>query len=97
MSQTIINSNEIYSNKTVATIRQHIKRVVPTLSVKKGTGTAGAWIDVSGSQEYGTFTVNEQIALYELGLHSSPTYLGNQVGISPEERPQLLKLWGYLK
>lgn len=97
MSQTKLTQEETFGNKAVSLIRQHIKRVAPTLSVKKGTGTAAMWIDVIGSgTEWGQFTEQEQIALYELGINSNPKDLSNCVSFDYERRLHLLKLWGYI-
>lgn len=89
MNQTI----NVYSNEMVAKIRKYIKAKSPTLSVKKGRGTAGAWIDVDGSLEFGRFTEAEKDAAIELGLVRFRDF-GNHIGISPEERKYLIAKWG---
>jgi len=63
-------------------IRKALKRLAPTLKVRRGKGTAYSWIEVKGSKEFGEFTEQEKKALEELGLN----YGGNCALISPENR-----------
>jgi hypothetical protein len=79
----------IYSDmgtvKKAAVIRKAL-RAVPGLkkvSVRCGKGTAGSWIDVSGSDEYGCFTDAEKEAIRAL---FPPGYAGgNGFGLGPDE------------
>lgn len=60
------------TTERAAIIRQHL-RAVPGLkkvSVRKGTGTAGSWIDVRGSGEFGKFTDEEREGLKGIGFPS---------------------------
>jgi hypothetical protein len=59
-----------------------LKKICPTLSVRRGSGTAYGWIDVSGSGEFGNFTDEEKKALDKFGLN----YGANFAVISPENR-----------
>ena len=64
-------------------IRKALKKLCPTLSVRRGKGTAYSWIDVSGSgDEFGTFTEKEKQALDKFSLD----YGMNAAVISPENR-----------
>lgn len=91
-----LKQEETFGNKAVSLIRKHIKRLAPSVSVKKGTGTASMWIEISGSaDEFGNFTEQEQIALYELGLTTNPKYLSNFLCFDYEQRRHYLKVWGY--
>jgi len=59
-------------NEANALIRDHIKAACPTVSIRKGTGTARGWLDVSGSKdEYGNFTDQEKKQLEALGISAS--------------------------
>ena len=66
----------------VKLIRKALKRLAPTLSVRRGRGTGYAWIDIRGSGELGDFTEREKRALEVFGL----PYGSNFASISPEER-----------
>jgi len=59
-----------------------LKKLAPTLSVRRGRGTAYAWIDIRGSGEFGEFTEEERKALEKFGL----SYCRNHTNISPDER-----------
>lgn len=63
----------------VAELRRLIKRSVPTVSVRRGRGTASGWCDIWGSGEYG-FTDEERAGLKALGF--SPG--GNCDAIPPD-------------
>jgi len=66
----------------IKTIRNALKKLCSTLSVRRGTGTAYSWIEVSGSLEFGEFTQEEKAALEKFGLN----YGLNFSVISPENR-----------
>ena len=66
----------------IGLIRRALKRLAPTLSVRRGRGTAYSWIEIWGSGEFRDFTEEERRALEEFGL----PYGGNFAGISPERR-----------
>ena len=70
-------------DKQIGTIRTALKKMCPTLSVKRGSGTAYGWIEISGSKdEFHNFTDEERKALGEFGLNAG----GNFTVISPEDR-----------
>jgi len=70
-------------DKQIDAIRKALKKLCPTLSVKRGSGTAYGWIEISGSKdEFHNFTENEVKAIKEFGI--SPG--GNFAVISPEDR-----------
>jgi len=69
-------------DQQIAAIRKALKELCPTLSVRRGSGTAYSWIEISGSKEYGEFTGEEKRALEKFGL----SYGGNLAVISPEDR-----------
>ena len=69
-------------DKQIKTIRRALKSLCPTLSVRRGRGTAYSWIDIWGSGEFGEFTDQERKALEKFGLN----YGGNCALISPESR-----------
>lgn len=79
----------IYSDmntvERAAVIRKSL-RAIPGLkkvSVRRGSGTAASWIDVSGSGEWGTFTDEEKAAI---ALHFPRGYTNsNGFNISPDE------------
>ena len=66
----------------IGVIREALKGLCPTLSVRRGTGTAYTWIDIQGSEEFGKFTEGERRALEGFGLAAG----GNLALISPEDR-----------
>jgi hypothetical protein len=69
-------------DKQRSTIRKALKKLCPTLSVRKGRGTASSWIEISGSKnEFGDFTEKEKRTLKKFGLG----YGGNAAVISPED------------
>ena len=70
-------------DKQINVVRKALKKLCPTLSVRRGRGTAYSWIDVSGSgDEFGTFTEKEKQALDKFSL----SYGMNAAVISPENR-----------
>jgi hypothetical protein len=74
-------------DRQIATIRKALKKLCPTLSVKKGRGTGYSWIGIRGSGQYGRFTEKENEALRKFGL----TPGGNFASISPEDREYYVK------
>ena len=74
-------------DQEIGAIRTALKRLCPSLSVRRGTGTAYSWIEVSGSGEFGDFTTEEKIALEKFGLN----YGSNFSVISPENRDYYVK------
>ena len=80
-NKTRVRVGTEYDQK-IGTIRAALKRLCPTLSVRRGTGTAYSWIEVSGSGEFGNFTSEEKVALEKFGLN----YGSNFSVISPENR-----------
>ena len=77
----------------IDSIRKAIKRVAPTVHVRRGRGTARWWIEVSGSaDEWGNFTNREKLQLQELGiLHGA-----NFAVIGPDDRDRVAhKLGAY--
>jgi hypothetical protein len=62
-------------------IRRALKREAPTLSVRRGRGTACGWVEVWGSGPFHEFTEGERRALEALGLDGG----GNCAVISPED------------
>lgn len=69
-------------DEQIGIIRKALKSLGPTLSVRRGKGTAYAWIEIWGSGEFGEFTKEEKQALEKFGLN----YGGNCAVISPEDR-----------
>ena len=64
-------------------IRRAVKKLCPTLSVRRGSGTAYSWIEISGSKDqFHNFTDEENKALKDFGM----TPGGNFADISPEDR-----------
>ena len=80
-NKTRVRISTEYDQK-IGTIRAALKRLCPTLSVRRGRGTGYAWIEVSGSGEFGNFTSEEKVALEKFGLN----YGANFSVISPENR-----------
>lgn len=72
-------------DRQIKTIRRALKKLCSTLSVRRGRGTAYAWVEIGGSGEFSEFTQEEKQALEKFGLN----YGGNCAVISPEER----KFW----
>ena len=66
----------------IAIIRKALKSLAPTLSVRKGRGTAYGWIEIWGSGRFREFTEKEKRALEKFGL----PYGANNAVISPESR-----------
>ncbi|MFH2109952.1 MAG: hypothetical protein ABIJ47_01690 [Candidatus Bathyarchaeota archaeon] len=58
-------------NEANALIRDCIKAACPTVSVRRGRGTAAGWLDISGSKEFGNFTDAEKQQLATLGITAS--------------------------
>ncbi|MFH2109988.1 MAG: hypothetical protein ABIJ47_01885 [Candidatus Bathyarchaeota archaeon] len=59
-------------NEANALIRDSIKAACPTVSIRRGRGTAAGWLDISGSKdEYGNFTDAEKQQLATLGITAS--------------------------
>jgi len=69
-------------DQQIGVIRKALKELCPTLSVRRGSGTAYGWIDILGSGEFHNFTEQEKKALDKFGLN----YGGNAAVISPESR-----------
>lgn len=68
----------------IEAIRKALKKLCPTLSVKRGRGTGYSWIDIHGSKdEFGHFTDDENKALETLGVRGVGS---NCALISPEDR-----------
>ena len=64
-------------------IRRAVKKLCPTLSVRRGSGSAYSWIEISGSKDqFHNFTDEENKALKDFGM----TPGGNFADISPEDR-----------
>ena len=75
-------------DEAIKTIRKAIKSLAPTVSVRRGKGTAYGWIDIDGTaDEFGHFTNQEKEGLTEFGFYNVS---GNIVLISPEARQ-----WAY--
>jgi len=47
----------------IKTIRKALKRLCPTLKVRRGRGTGYSWIEITGSKKFGEFTEEEKKAL----------------------------------
>lgn len=69
-------------DRQIGTIRKALKKMCPTLSVRRGRGTGYGWIEISGSKEFGNFTEQEKRALDKFDLN----YGSNFSVISPEDR-----------
>lgn len=68
-------------------IRQSLRKLVPgKISVRKGRGTASAWIAITGPGEFGNFEPNQIAVLVELGLLHSRTVNTNYAQIAPDSR-----------
>lgn len=68
-------------------IRQSLRKLVPgKISVRKGRGTASAWIGITGPGEFGRFEQDQVTALVELGLLHSMTVHANYAQIDPDSR-----------
>jgi len=74
-------------DEQIGVVRKALKKLCPTLSVRRGRGTVYGWIDVSGSGEFGNFTDEEKKALDRFGLN----YGANFAVISPEDRKYHVK------
>jgi len=75
-------------DQQIGAIRKALKKLCPTLSVRRGSGTAYGWIDVWGSgDEFRNFTDEEKQALEKFGLG----YGGNCAVIAPESREYYVK------
>jgi len=71
------------SRLAIKIIRKALKTLAPTLSVRKGKGTAYTWIEIRGSGRFGEFTETEKKALEVFGLGDCGI---NLAVISPEKR-----------
>ena len=69
-------------DREIGVIRKTLKSLCPTLSVRKGRGTAYSWIDITGSGKFGDLTETEKEALKRFGLHGT----GNVEHISQDDR-----------
>ena len=70
-------------DQQIGIIRKALKKLCPTLSVRRGSGTAYGWIDILGSgDEFHNFTEKEKQARDIFGLG----YGMNASVISPEDR-----------
>jgi len=68
-------------------IRQALRKLVPgKISVRKGQGTASAWIGITGPGEFGNFDQDQIAVLVDLGLLHSHTVNTNYAQIDPESR-----------
>lgn len=77
-------------NEQPRIIRRSLRKLVPgKISVRKGRGTAGAWIGITGPGEFGNFDQDQIAVLVELGLLHSRTVNTNYAQIAPESR----KFW----
>lgn len=74
----------------VAIIRRLIKAKVPTVSVRRGQGTASGWVDIRGSGDWGNFTDGERAGLKALGFQPG----GNFENIAPDARAFWIKKLG---
>jgi len=84
-----INVYENY-DEAVKMIRKAIKSLAPTVSVRRGKGTAYGWIDIDGTaDEFGHFTNQEKEGLTKFGFYNVS---GNLVLINPDDRE-----WAYGK
>jgi len=63
-------------------IRKALKKLAPSLTVRRDRGTAYSWIVIRGSGRFGAFTETEIQALAAFGLN----YGANSAVISPENR-----------
>lgn len=71
----------------VGIIRRSLRKLVPgKISVRKGQGTASAWIGVTGPGEFGGFEQDQVKALIGLGLLHSMTKTANYAQIAPDSR-----------
>jgi len=61
-------------NTQVSVIRTWLKKLTPTISVKKNRGTSYGWINITGSDEFGEFTDQEREALLKAGLNPGGNY-----------------------
>jgi len=80
----------VYENydEAVKMIRKAIKSLAPTVSVRRGKGTAYGWIDIDGTaDEFGHFTDQEKVGLIKFGFSNVS---GNLVLINPDDRE-----WAY--
>lgn len=74
-----MQQNNPFTKEVVVGIRKAIKARCPTLKVRRGTGTAGAWIDIIGSEPFGQHNEKEKAFMTELmGFDAD--------AISPKER-----------
>ena len=70
-------------DRQVDAIRKALKNLCPTLSIRRGSGTAYGWIEVWGSKdEFRNFTDEERKALNDFGISAG----GNCAVISPDDR-----------
>jgi hypothetical protein len=57
-----------------ARLRKALKKHCRTLSVRGGRGTARAWLEISGSLEWGNFTDIERETLRSLGFNPGANF-----------------------
>lgn len=77
-SSVIISSEH---KEKIKLLRKWIKKVIPTVSVRMGRGTAWGWVEITGSGYGGKFTDKERKDLDALGF----SYGGNFSVISPDD------------
>ncbi|HEY4690863.1 MAG TPA: hypothetical protein VIK33_16245 [Anaerolineae bacterium] len=71
------------TREQIKAVRNAIKKIAPTVSVRRGRGTARGWIEITGSADsHGAFTETERESLKQIGLVPG----GNLCLISPDER-----------
>ena len=74
-------------DRQIGIIRKALKKLCPSLSVRRERGTGYGWIDIRGSGKWGDFTEAEKKALERFGLPHG----ANSAGISPESRKYYVK------
>ena len=74
-------------DQQIGIIRNALKKLCPSLSVRKERGTGYGWIVIRGSGKWGDFTEAEKKALERFGLPHG----ANSAGISPESRKYYVK------
>jgi len=88
-TKTVQQAASVDTNEINKLIRDYVKKTCPTVKVRKGRGTAGEWLDITGSKDkYGAFTEEEKRQLKSLGIDVAKS---NLYTMNHEDKLRFLK------